>query len=247
MANAKRNYKAKDVEMLTVARTIVETAQAHLTELVVNRPTWANPYFPNIKARIDNAFTNFLGIDPKRDQRTATAAVIAIFTPAKKDLALFKTEIEADFKNNKPRRDELLNLLGFKSYLKQVQKGDQEALINLLYQFKTNMTTAIQTEIVNAGTSATFITTIKGYADTLKNANITQETFKSSTKDVSAAGVKEFNEIYDQIIGVAKISAKRYVDNPTLKVQFSFSKLVKQLNSRGAGQSETVPPVVPGP
>ena len=58
-------------------------------------------------------------------------AVIGIQKEAISQLAELKIQISEDFKSEKPRRDEILNQLGFTSYLKDVQKKDQKALINL--------------------------------------------------------------------------------------------------------------------
>jgi len=114
--------------------------------------------------------------------REATQVVAGIQKNALSDLVDFKVQLVEDFKSNKTRRDELLTRLGFTANLKDAQNNDQQALIELLLKFKQNMTPAIQAEITAKGISAALITTIIGYADVLKNSNITQETLKSSRK-----------------------------------------------------------------
>jgi hypothetical protein len=146
-----------------------------------------------------------------------------------------------DFKNNKTRRDEILTRLDFTAHLKDAQNKDQEALIQLLLTFKQNMTAALQTEITNAGTAVALITAIIGYADVLKNSDITQETMKGSRKVITQAGVKEFDEIYNQVISVAKISAKFFKDDKAIKDKFSFAKTIKALNR----PPKTITPVSP--
>ena len=227
----KREYNYKDVEMLTAAGIIVKAARNNLKELLNVRPNWKDPFFPNLQERIDKAFDEHLGIDPKKDLREATAALNSIFAPAKKDLALFKTQIEVDFDKNRPRRDEILKNLGFKDHLKDVQKGDQEALIELLYKFKKNMIRPLESEIIAKGVTQDLINRIKGYADTLKKANVSQEDFKGSTKNITEKGIMELNAIYDTVSGVAKIAAKHFHENPALKSQFSYSAVVKKLNT----------------
>jgi hypothetical protein len=59
----KRAYTGKDVDMLTASGTIIDQAIIHKATLVAKRANWADPFLPNIKTRIDNAFSNFLGID----------------------------------------------------------------------------------------------------------------------------------------------------------------------------------------
>lgn len=238
-----RAYTGKDVDMLTACAAITDSAIAQKTFLISKRPNWADPFLPDLKTRIDKAFSDILGIDNAKEMRDATQVVSDLQKNALRDLAEFKVQLMEDFKSNKKRRDEILNRLGFTAHLKDAQNKDQEALIELLLKFKKNMTTALQTEITNAGTSATLIAAIIGYADTLKNSNITQETLKGGRKDISATAVKELNGIYNASISVAKISFKFFKGNKALQDQFSFAKVKSNLNrTKEAGSTETGTP-----
>jgi hypothetical protein len=237
----KRAYTCKDVDMLTATGTINKQAIANKVFLISKRAIWADPFFLNFDTRINNAFINILGIDNAQQMREATQAVIGIQASAMRDTAEFKIQVTEDFKNNKPRRDEILSRLGFTAHLKAAQKGDQEALIELLYNFKQNMTVTLKAEITAAGTSTALITSITGYADTLKNSDVTQETMKGNRKQVTQSGVKELNEIYNQIISIARISAKFYKDDKAMKDKFSFSKTLKALNKVSGNGSPLSP------
>ena len=241
----KRAYSGKDVDMLTACGTITDHAIDNKTFLISKRSNWADPFLPDLKTRIENAFSDFLGIDNAKEMREATAVVTGIQKNALRDLAEFKVQIVEDFKKNKKRRDEILNRLGFTAHLKDAQKNDQEALIELLIKFKKNMTTALQTEITNAGMSASLITAIIGYADVLKNSNISQETLKGSRKTISAAAVKELNEIYNIVISVAKISAKFFKGDKAMMDKFSYAKTTSVLNRVKAKEQPTPPPATP--
>jgi hypothetical protein len=107
--------------------------------------------------------------------------------------------------------------------------------------FKNNMTTALKTEITDKGTSATLIDDIITFADQLKDSNISQEALKGGRKEISAAGVLEFNAIYEQIIGIAKIAAKFTKDDKAKTQEFSYAKTIKALNF----QAKTVEPPKP--
>lgn len=238
MATLQRIYKSKDVDMLTACATIIEQAIIHKTFLVSKRPTWADPFLPNLKTRIDNAFSDFLGIDNAKELREQTQILLGIQKNAIRDLAEFKVQIEEDFKADKPRLKEILTQLGFTAHHKDAQNHDQEALIELFLKFKKNMTAPLQTEIVNAGTPLALIQTIIGYANTLKNANITQETFKGSRKVITQTAVTEFNAIYSQIISIARISANLSKGNQAIQDKFSYTKTLNNLNQ---------PPPLPAP
>ena len=243
-APLKRAYAGKDVDMLTVCGTIIEQAIIHKTFLVSKRSNWADPFLPDLQTRIKNAFSDVLGIDNAQQMREATQILTGIQKNALRDLAEFKVQIMEDFKSNKKRRDEILNRLGFTAHLKDAQNKDQEALIELLLKFKKNITTPLQTEITNAGMSASLITAIIGYADVLKNSNITQETLKGSRKEISQAGVTELNAIYTQVISIAKISAKFFKDDKAIKDQFSYAKGLSNINQIKPAQP-TPPPTPP--
>ena len=242
MSDTARNYKGKDAEMLITASVITENAIANKAFLVSKRPLWADPFLPNLKAKIDLAVQTYLGADNAKSLRLSTQVLLGIEKNALKDLADFKIGIEVDFASDKPRLTEILTQLGFTLYHKTAKKGDQEALINLLFQYKTNMIPTLQTEITGKGTNPTLITGIIAYAGTLKSANITQETFKGTRKTATATAIKEFNACYTLAIGICKISAKYFKDQPDLKDQFSFSKVLKTLNNTS---NPTPTPVAP--
>lgn len=231
METLSRNYSIKDVDMLVTASTIIESAITNKSFLQSKRSTWADPFFDDLKQKIETATQTFLGVDSAKDLRGATQALLAIQKQATKDLALCKVQIEEDFKSDKTRRDELLRQLGFTGYLKNVQSGDQEALIQLLFQFKTNLTVALKAEIMAKGTAKETLDTITAYADGLIAANISQESFKGLRKTITAAALKEFNDIHSQVISICKIATKLYLDDPALKARFSFNKVAKTLNA----------------
>jgi len=231
MTTVQRIYKTKDVDMLIAAATIIETAITNKAFLQTKRSTWADPFFEDLQSEINTTIQSFLGIDSAKDLRQATQVVLNIQRRAIKDLAEVKVQLVEDFKTNPTRQTEILTQLGFTSYHKAAQKGDQEALINLLYQFKTNLTPALATEIETQGTAMSMLNTITTYADTLKAADITQENNKGIRKTITAEAITQFNVIYSKVISVSKISTKFYKDSPAQKDQFSFSKVSKAINA----------------
>lgn len=230
-----RNYKIKDVDMLIASSTIIESAIRNKDFLQTKRSTWADPFFDDFKKRIDTATQTHLGVDSAKDLREATQSITVIQKQSLKDLAELKVQVTEDFKSNKTRRDEILNQLGFTGFHKNSQNGDQEALIQLLFQFKKNLTAGLKDEIITKGTAKAVLDSITGYADTLKNANVSQESFKGMRKTITADAINEFNTIYDQVISICKIAAKFYKDKPDAKDQFSFSKVSKGLNTQPKG------------
>lgn len=244
MKTTQRNYSIKDVDMLITASAIVESAITNKDFLISKRSNWQDPFFENLKTRIDLAVQNHLGADNAKEMRHATQILLEIQKKAIKDLAEVKVQITEDFKTDKILLAEILNQLGFTAFHKDAQKGDQEALINLLYRFKTNLTPALKDEITAKGTSSATLDTIIAHADALKNADVNQEIFKGNRKNLTLATITEFNEIYDQIISISKIGGKFFKDQPTVKEQFSFTKVAKTLNVKPKSSAETPAPPV---
>ena len=227
-----RKYKTKDVEMLTASATIIENAIANKVFLQSKRSTWADPFLDDLKTQIQTTTENYLGKDAAQQMRQATQTVLSIQAQALNDLAEFKVQINQDFKNTPIQRTEILNQLGFTTYHKSAQKGDQEGLVNLLFQFKTNLTPTLNTEIVTKGTAQATLDNIVSYANTLKDANISQETFKGTRKEITDEAITAFNLIYEQVISIAKIASNFYKTEKTKQQLFSFSKVTANLNSK---------------
>lgn len=237
-----RKYNCKDVEMLMAAKTIAESFRANISDLATARTDWTEQFATNLIARIDQAIDSHLGVDAKKDLRHATSTLTAIQAPAKRDASFLKTQIDADFQNNTPRRDEILRTLGFTSQLREVQKGSQEALVQLLYQFKSNLTDPLRQEITAKGISPILIDKILGYADTFAQANVTQETLKGHTKEITKEVIDVFNTIYAEIVSICKIASHYFQYETLKKEQFTFSKVLANL-----GASSRATPPTPSP
>lgn len=224
-----RNYSCKDVDMLMASKTIAESFKTNISELSTTRTDWTEQYATDLITRIDNAIETHLGIDAKKDLRNATANLASIQVPAKRDVSYFKTQIDEDFKKETSKRDEILKTLGFTKHLRGVQKGNQESLIQLLYLFKTNLTETLRQEITAKGINSALIDNIIGYADTFKQANVTQESLKGSTKEITHEVADVFNTIYDEVIGICKKASNYYQYEPLKKEQFTFAKALSNL------------------
>jgi len=227
----KRDYTHKDVEMLLGSQTVVDNLIAHIAELSVERTNLTIDYANALNVKIENVIEEFLGLDPKKDLRKATKEIYELQAPALKDIAFFKTQIDTDFAKNKDRGSEILSTLGFNENLTKAKKKDQEALIQLLYSFKKNMNPPLKSEVTAKGMSVALIDRIISYAGALKNADVSQETAKGSTKGITESAIKEFNSIYAEISGICKIGAKFYLSNKIIKEKFTFSKIIAHMKA----------------
>lgn len=242
MTKITRIYNVKDVDMLLTIDTIIDSAIENKGFLQSKRSTWADPYFENIKQQIDIVIQKHLGVDSAKELRAATNVVKTIQAKALIDLAEIKVQIEQDFKTTPDRKLEILTQLGFTNYYKPAAASkDQEALINLLYQYKTNLTPELKAEIVSKGTAEAALNVIIDYADTLKNANVTQEGNKGTRKEITNEALQAFNEIFSTVTSIAIIAAKFFKGNQIKKDLFSFNKISKALNNQGTKKKKTTP------
>ena len=233
-----RNYSYKDVDMLLTSKTIAGNLKSNISELSAVRNDWTVEYATNLVLRIDQTIETHLGVDVKKGLRDATSGVSSIQVPAKRDLSFFKTQIDEDFKAEPATRDEIVNTLGFSKHLRNVQKGNQESMMQLLYAFKNNMTDSLRNQITAKGISDTLIGNIIGYATVFSDANSSQEVLKLSTKEITKEVVDVFNGIYNEIIGICKKVSSYYQYDAIKKEQFTFSKVINNLGSARSARSE---------
>ena len=216
--------------MLLAAATIIDSAIANEAFLTSKRTNWTKPFFNNLRLRINNAITNHIGVDGVSELRQATQSLIVIQSAALLDLAELKVQIEVDFKNDSVRRNEILALLGFKTHNTNAKKGDQEALISMLFAIKTNLTSTLKTELTTKGIAPVLLDRLITYAESLKEADIFQEGKKGTRKEITATAIIEFNEIHSDVTGVAKIAKNFLRDDKARSEQFSFRKVASNLN-----------------
>ncbi|MBI9069047.1 MAG: hypothetical protein JEZ09_17250 [Salinivirgaceae bacterium] len=236
---SQRNYNYKDVDMLLASKTITESFKSNLSELSTIRTNWTEDYANQLDTKIDDAIENQLGVDINKELRNASSKLQTIQIPAMRDLSFLKTQIEVDFSNDKANLKEILNTLGFSKNLKKVQQKDQEALIILLYQFKQNLSEELTTSLTSKGLNPALLQRIITYADTMKQANVSQETLKEVTKSVSKEITVIFNEIYTELIGICKIAASYYQFDELKKDQFTFAKVIKNMNAARKASNPT--------
>ncbi len=243
----KRIFSAKDAVMLTALSVILKNAEDNLTELTAENDNWNATLVSKLKARVAKDFEDILGIDPKKDQRAATATVKAIQAAALPLLSTVSLRLNVAIKDA-ARRAELLNQLGFTAFAKKAQAKDQIALIELLAKFKTNLTAEVKAEITaSKDIKATVIDSIIGYANIFSNQNITQETYKSNSKNITAEGVAELNVVYTAVVtDFSKLVLDFYKKKKSAKKDlFSFSAIKKAVQNSGNGGTPPPPPTTP--
>lgn len=228
--STKRNYRYSNVHMCLAALIITESFNQNLSALSDIRTNWTPEYAANLKVKIEEAVKKYLGIDPKKGLRDASRMLFALMEPAKDDLSMFKVQLKGDFKEEKEKIQEILTNLGITKNHREVQKNNQEALIDLLFAFQLNMTEPLKADISSKGMNPVLIDRISGYTLNINNANINQEGLKETTKEITDESTIALNAIYDEVIKICKIAVKRFKNEPLKKEQFTFSKVVANMS-----------------
>jgi len=236
-----RKYNCKDVEVLHIGGTICTHGINYNALILPSRPQWTVPYFTALNTEIEGVYLSALGIDNAGAMRQATQALYELMKPASEALLMFKVQLTVDFDSNKTRKNEILNVLGYTQHYKHVQKGDQEAFVELLSKFEVNMTPALRTELNAAGIDDVIIDKVLDFSTSLRDANITQEVAKGFRKDISAAAVEEINNIYRKIIAISKVTAVIFKNDQAKKDAFNFTKNLRQLNYQNNSQPPPTP------
>ncbi len=226
----KRDYSGKHVDMLSGCETIMGHAMSKIAELVTIRTDFTEIRFQEIISQIQNAYPEYLGVDSAAQLREATQNIKGIQKSTLKDLALFKVQVDVDYKKDKVNLNLILTRLGFSQFYGKAKLKDQEGLIQLLFQFKDNMSAELSAELTGNGMTESLITNISDRAEEIRGLNITQEMFKGLRKEITQAAQIEFNAIYGKVIKIARIAAKFYKKNKAVSELFSYSKTIKNLN-----------------
>lgn len=227
----KRLYSYSDVDMLTASHVIAENFRNKIHELSSIMTCWTEEAGRQLIESIDYGFQNYLGMNPQIPRYDASQEVKSIRIKAMKDLANLRNLITNRFNHQSNR---LLNTLGYQKYFQVARSKNQEALIFLLTTFKEQMPGKIEKKLVSNGVNPELIERIISYRDMLYEANICQETLKSSTSVMTNERINYFNKIYSEVIGICKIAYSFYYNDPLTRELFSFSRIVRGLHaSRG--------------
>ena len=233
-----RKYGCKIVDLLTIGETTVLWAKAYQKALSDRRSTITNVFLDGLQNRISDAFINILGINNKQHIINATRVLYSIYKPARTDLVDFYKQIKFDLRNNPERLQQVLALFSFNSLYPSIRRGDQEAVIQLLNSIKANLVPDLKAELIALGTDENLINRLFTYADTLKNANVTQELAKIESKQYTQQDVAALNDIYDHIIFINSIAQRANIDK-SAKSNFSFAGMLKRLNHQTSTTTTT--------
>lgn len=232
-----RKFKGTAIQMLMATGLIVDNAIGIAPTLTAARPKWTLSYFTDIKGQITGILEDNFGIRGTTSLREVTAALTTKEIAAKAMLQQAKTQIEVDFGKDKTKSSHYLTTLGL-TKVKVIKNASQDATIEMLTIFRNNLTPEIESDLTAAGMSAATLNGIKALAKEFYEANALQEQKKVGSKETTATLNMQLNNLYDEVIGIAKIASTLLTDKAEIE-KFSYSRALKQM---GYQESTKTPP-----
>lgn len=244
----KQKFNFKPLPMLVAALTVADHFEAEKQVFNVEKPLWNDQFLADFRQAVGLVMNEYFGISTKEELRNQTSLVEELSGKAIADLGMVKTQIERDFRATPERCQWILDKLGFKEYWSKASNNNQSVLIGLLLAFRNNLNKPLFDELEQNGVNPARLNNLISYADTLNQANITQESLKGSTKLVTEKAVLTLNDIYDRAMDICAVGQQLFKKDKLKKDLFVFSNLVKNQGIQGShtsGDPET-PPEAPG-
>lgn len=224
-----RAYNDPDVVMLTGGLTLVEAAKNHVVILQVRRTTWTLGYFTGLEDEIKAAMKDHLGLTPEAARIAATAVVMTNFSTMRTDARKLMVDIENLEGLPADRRTTLLRSLGYDEHYTDVVAKKAEALTELLFKIEKNLTADVRTELTTLGVNDQLLGRLLGYAEGFTKSRVQQTALKLSQKEITDEAIKEFNRLYERIIGISKVAQDEFKKDKSIKQQFSYHAVTSKL------------------
>lgn len=235
----KRLFKGTIDEMITALSLIFAVVMEHKTKVEAEFPLWAAPFLANIEKQLADGFKTFLGFDNAEALRKATLVLQGIQTTSLDDLTTLKTRLTT-FVKDKATLTEYLKTFGYEDYYKEAKDNlSQSDLINLLFRINKKITPEVKADLLTKNINTELLDRLVGYADTLNNANITQESFKFTKPTETAEQNTALNALYTTVMDVVKPTADFFKKDKTISSRLSYSAALKQVK---ATKTQETPP-----
>jgi len=231
MENVKKMFNCSNMDLLLTANTIAENFKDNIDELSEANDNWNGTYADDLKARIDNAIRNHIGVNPRKDLRNATLNLNKLIADVKNDLSSFKVSVRSFYHEQPDKIEEIFNNLGVKHYFRKSTSKSQGNFIKMLCTFRTNMTDDYRKEFKTIGIKDSIIDNIINKAGAIEAANVLQEKLKGVAIIIASDNIALYNSIFTEIIGISKIAAAFYRKNPAKKNLFTFTKIARIVRS----------------
>ncbi len=233
-----RAYNGKDVEMATIILVLVDFAIVKQAILVTFNTALTPDFLTAFRLRIVAETTTILGTDVLQTQRNATLQVLGMFSQAHDALAVVSLLLEAAFRTRPEVKKEILQSLGFTTFIRRVQLRDQEALANLLFQYRRNLTGEVFEKLIDANIAEDKLNDPLAFVTTFNEANVYQEGEKEAHKEITDEDILTLNALYNETMFITGVAKAAFQKEKAILERFSYTKLLSNLNRSNGGGSD---------
>lgn len=216
-----RKYSFKDKDMLNATLKVMNYFEEMKEQLFRLRTNWNDEFIAEVKEVTNNLL---YGLELKKELKGASKIVKDLHPKAQLDITFLKTQLDVDFQRK--RRNEILEILGFKKWLKNLKLQEAKALVYFLFEYRENLTPELRQEIIEKGTTPELLDDIAKYAEELEKQDIIPDIYSNSSTRLGKNEFEELNDLYQKIVGVCKIVAHFHKDQKDIKDKFTFVKVV---------------------
>lgn len=235
----KRQFKGAVDEMITALSLVFAVIMEQKTKLEDEFPLWVPPFLANIEKKIADGFKTFLGFENAEELRKATAALNSIQATALDDLTSLKARLTT-FVKDKAALTEYLKTFGYHEYYDTAKNNDSQSdLINLLFRINKKITPEVKADLLAKNINTELLDRLIGYADTLNNANINQESFKFDKPNQTSNYNTALNSLYTEAMDVIKPAADFFKKEKGIRSRLSYATALKQVK---ANKTSDAPP-----
>lgn len=220
----KRNYRFPSFEMLQAALIIIGFFLELIDKFKEYNTLYTPEYGGTLKKRTEYGIS-LLAKDIKSMQRNATRSIVDITADAKIKLVTFFTSLSNAYRYDKAMLAELKTTLGYDAFMKKTQKSNQEAAIQFVNTFASNIT-PYRADIIAKGIPEARIDEIGSLGKEALDANVTQESEKEKSIQLTAEQQAEFNAIYTEVIAICKEGQNIFKTDATMRSRFVFDTIV---------------------
>lgn len=219
---------------LTGAEVIVTHGITHQRFLAEQDTTLTPEWLHDFRQRITQTRNDVLGADNKSEQREATDKVISLQNAILPRLKSVMNIIENKFTDSEEEEaQEALNVLGYTPWWRRASRSkSQTALVELLKEFKANLTPARRARLETKGANPAYIDDIFAYADSFDKQNIIQETRKGQSLLLTDEDILKVNAIHLDLRTVMSAGTNAARFNPSIRPLFNLSKIMDDINGK---------------
>ncbi|MFC4232402.1 hypothetical protein ACFOW1_10900 [Parasediminibacterium paludis] len=230
-STVKRQFKGSVDEMITAISLLFAVVMEQKTKLEGEFPLWVPPFLVNIEQKITNSFKTFLGFDDAEALRKATMALHRIQVTALDDLTTLKKRLTT-FVKDKNTLTEYLKTFGYDTYYDNAKNNESQSdLINLLFRINKKITPEVKADLLTKNINNDLLNRLVGYAETMNNANINQESFKFNKPNQTADHNIALNNLYNEAMDVVKLAADFFKKDKAISSRLSYAAALKQVKA----------------